>query len=106
MCHGTISNSFSYSTMGEIVMAIKTVITCDVCGIDKKEVNHWWTVWLANSSFHSRVGVKEFSAPPKDQRQHVCGVEHAITLFNRFLSHGTLEKEATSETRNTDSKIH
>lgn len=74
-------------------MAIKTVITCDVCGVDKKDVNHWWSVWIADASFHSRPGVTKEGSRHVQIKQ-VCGVEHALTLFNRFLNHGTLEMEA------------
>ena len=76
-------------------MAFETSITCDICKKKKEQVNHWKTVWIGKSdTFHSIEGVSKSSSSLKYPRKHVCGVEHALTMYNRYLSHGTLEMEA------------
>ena len=71
-------------------MAVQTSITCDVCGVVKGPTNHWWSVGLDKGVFVCRSLDKA-----KENFKHVCGVEHAVVMFNRFLGHGTLEMEDT-----------
>lgn len=80
---------------------ISTTITCDVCGVAKKESNHWFEI-LAGEAFHAakldsvygRTG-KSALGPVKQ----VCGEQCATRLILRWMRTGTLEevppKEAT-----------
>jgi hypothetical protein len=78
-------------------MAIKTVITCDVCDQQKKDVNHWWTVYVSSGEKPAFISFAGLEGEQRKEMRHVCGVEHAITMFNRFLNHGTLEMESPAK---------
>lgn len=72
-------------------MAIKQVISCDVegCNKVKAEVNHWFKVWISSGEF---ITSSKFpNVQVLDGVKDVCGAEHAMTLYSRFLSYGTLE---------------
>lgn len=73
---------------------------CDVCGERRREVNHWWIVWIESASPRQFCAVTfdpsawdriSQRAGAKDQSV-VCGEEHAQVLFCRWLQFGTLEK--------------
>ena len=72
-------------------MAIATSVKCDVCGIEKRQANHWYRVAVQGRKFVSS-GFEAKQEPWRDQKE-VCGPGHAQTLFQRFLSTGTLEME-------------
>ena len=72
-------------------MAIETTIRCDVCRVQKQRSNHWYRVAIQGKKFVS----SSLDAEPKPWKgeKQVCGPGHAQTLFQRFLSTGTLEME-------------
>ena len=73
-------------------MSIKSSpIICDICGIEKQSVNHWWWVRLEGKAF--KVGSLGKKKVPSPNDHHACGSGHAVTLFQRFLTTGTLEME-------------
>lgn len=74
-------------------MAIRQVISCDVCGRDQGAVNHWWCVWVEKGVFHSCSVVKA----PKRKVHHACGNEHETVLHHRWLTTGRLEMEMHPE---------
>lgn len=75
----------------EVVVAIATIVKCDVCGIEKRQANHWYRVAVQGRKFVSS-GFEAKQEPWREQKE-VCGPGHAQTLFQRFLSTGTLEME-------------
>jgi hypothetical protein len=67
-------------------MARKETVTCDVCGAERKEVNHWFV--LAFSPEHGSVSVFPWDRATyyiKDGK-HVCGQACAHKLLDEFLS--------------------
>lgn len=74
-------------------MAIQTVISCDVEGCDKKkdQVNHWFTAWIQQGTFKAYPNTLSALELAANEVKHVCGVEHAVVMFTRFLSHKTLD---------------
>lgn len=74
-------------------MMIRQQVSCDVCKVDKKGVNHWFAVWVVDGIF--RCGE---ITPERVAVSHVCGIEHATILFHRFLSTGVLDMEKHPDT--------
>jgi hypothetical protein len=73
-------------------MSIKAApIVCDVCGVEKQSVNHWWFVRVEGKTF--RAGPLTAKRTPGPNENHACGSGHAATLFQRFLGTGKLDKE-------------
>jgi hypothetical protein len=73
-------------------MSIKlNSIVCDVCGIEKKSVNHWWWLHLEGRKFVS--GSLKNQRVPREEDHHACGSDHAGTLYQRFMANGNLDKE-------------
>lgn len=70
-------------------MSTVQVTKCNVCGAHKKEVNHWYLVWIYDRSFQCApvLSLHPFDNTEKD----VCGRECASKLFSRFLETGSLE---------------
>lgn len=73
---------------------------CDVCGERRREVNHWWIVWVDVTSSKQFCSIP-FAPPVWDRIQQrsraehrsiVCGEEHAQLLFARWMQSGSLEK--------------
>lgn len=76
-------------------MAIEATVKCDVCGLKKERANHWYRVAIIGRRFQSS-SVDAAPKPWKDEK-HACGPGHAQTLFDRFLSTGTLEMEKPTQ---------
>jgi hypothetical protein len=77
-------------------MSIKpSPIECDVCGIEKKSVNHWWWLRLEGKKFVSGSLASQKIAGKEDR--HACGSDHAGVLYQRFLGTGKLDKEMHPE---------
>ena len=82
-------------------MSVKpSPIVCDICGIEKQSANHWWWVRLDGKTF--RAGSLKTQRAPSPKDQHACGSNHAGTLFQRFLSTGTLEMEMHPQAEKTE----
>jgi hypothetical protein len=57
--------------------------TCDICGVIKKEANHWYRVWKNRDDV---IGIAPWSLPMEEMRhQHACGEDHALKLAARLL---------------------
>lgn len=81
-------------------MAYKMTVSCDICGKDKAEVNHWFKVWIDSmvfktTSFENKTkSFENFVLNKEDAHvKDVCGTEHAMVMYNRFLANGTLEAD-------------
>ena len=74
---------------------IPAVIECDVCRVKKQKANHWYRIAVVGNRFQSS-SLDAGPKPWKDEK-HVCGPGHAQTLFDRFLTTGTLEMEKHGE---------
>lgn len=69
---------------------IRTVVSCDACGTDKKETNHWWVLWIDEAGFHAdRLRTVEGDLPVK----HACGSGCANKMFMRWMATGKMEAE-------------
>ena len=71
-------------------MATTSVVICDVegCGKVKKDVNHWFKLGITESGMFRCY---PFSFSQNDLcAKDVCGAEHAMLMFSRYLSHKTL----------------
>lgn len=67
-------------------MGIKTVITCDVCGVEKGDVNHWWIIRTPITPVC--MGIHPFeSSPHFDQVDKIaCGEACVTKLVSQYLS--------------------
>jgi hypothetical protein len=82
------------------------VTTCDVCGVAKQEVNHWWTVRVGfqvnASGTPPTLSIEEFrpGLEPDIDAREVCGQAHAVVLVQRWMATGSLDAPpAESSTR-------
>lgn len=75
-------------------MSTASVVTCDVCGAQKKEVNHWFNIWIAGTRFLCSPAECELTIAGYCTYKDCCGLECATKLFQRFLAHGTLEQRS------------
>lgn len=81
-------------------MSQKVIQVCDVCGVVKKETNHWWKVALLEIPNESPViiiapastSIADYDNIDEKSLRDVCGQEHAQRLLNRYLDHGDLEE--------------
>jgi len=64
---------------------------CDVCGVQRKEVNHWYLVRANRSGLHFP---RKRALGDKD----VCGQACAHLLLDRWLATGSIEKQMTEGT--------
>lgn len=61
--------------------------TCDICGVIKREANHWYRVWkyedgdIVIATWPQQVGLPHF---------HACGEDHALKLASRLLNSSRL----------------
>jgi hypothetical protein len=78
-------------------MASSVVVSCDLEGCDKKKgsVNHWFKVSIDKGTFYC-FPYSDYSKSSPSIKD-VCGAEHAMTFFSRFLSDGTLEMTIPDE---------
>lgn len=62
----------------------KEITTCDVCGVQKKETNHWFRADMTNRRFN----VLPFNDVANGQLQvsDVCGEACLVKLLNKWLS--------------------
>jgi hypothetical protein len=78
---------------------VQTVVRCKVCGVQKREANHWRTVALVPETHELIIG--ELTAEAVDLMRSdpltvaVCGPGDALALVSRWLETGTLEPPAT-----------
>lgn len=55
-------------------MASKKSYVCDVCGVERKEVNHWFVLLDLRSAVSGGIAIRSF-ANGKDlpEAEHLCG---------------------------------
>lgn len=77
-------------------MSTTSVVTCDVCGAQKRTENNWFVAWIIPTSglfntvtYDAYIAYNVHYPNAKD----CCGLECATKLFQRFLAHGTLEQQ-------------
>jgi hypothetical protein len=73
-------------------MATENSITCDVCGVGKRAVNHWWKVWIAPEKGPAQLRIVAADAPSSAFAKDACGQAHLHTLVDRWMETGSLEK--------------
>lgn len=64
-------------------MSAETVYHCDVCGVQKGVVNHWWIAFRGQSIRFCRWTEREANRVPG---LHLCGQACAQKLLDEFLS--------------------
>lgn len=82
-------------------MATKTVVTCDVCGAEKKPGSgNWWNIWLEDQVFHTaELDTVGFYQPPTESAE-VCGIACANTLYARWMMQATITEVTKGESSN------
>jgi hypothetical protein len=67
----------------------RTQYTCDVCGTEKKETNHWWLFVVNDDGFQlAPWGTPWYQTRQRPQAtiQHLCGQACAIRKLSEFMS--------------------
>lgn len=65
-------------------MAIVQKITCDVCGAERKEANHWWMGEEGNS--FSSPKFHDWDETLLATSMHICGEECAHAAISAWFS--------------------
>jgi len=65
-------------------MATRDQVSCDVCGVDKKEVNHWRAIKFTKNVFLCEA-LDETNSQKNSGYQHFCGNAHAVQAFSNWL---------------------
>ena len=76
--------------------------TCDVCGREKRVVNHWWMVRLGEADCcEEDQPLRSFILLPWDASvcrspgiYHLCGGNCATKAMERFMTTGSLDVDA------------
>lgn len=78
-------------------MASKTVVTCDVCGAQKREVNHWWDVRAGGQTeitgdvpYLFVVPIGQECGARSDVVLNCCGQQCVTVLVQRWMAEGKL----------------
>lgn len=61
---------------------------CDVCNVERKDVNHWFLVWVGGHGIiDGGLLVKRWEVTDAfhPEVQHVCGQEHLNVLVSRWI---------------------
>lgn len=68
-------------------MAREQTIRCDICGVSKKDVNHWWIFWTDGIQLVivSAADEKQAVALP-DEYQDACGPKCLGTALDRWAA--------------------
>jgi hypothetical protein len=81
-------------------MSSRLVIFCDNCGIEKRQVNHWWKVWLDQDIFHCSPAEQSIyltdcnGEPATKPIKDICGQACAMVLYGLYLQYNALEVPA------------
>lgn len=62
---------------------IREHVTCDICGIDKKEANHWFTACEEKGTLKLSAGVWKRKRPAT---KHLCGQGCVHRFIDDFLA--------------------
>lgn len=69
-------------------MAVKSTVTCDVCGKEKEATNHWFMVNITSGkgwilpSFHVFLWDRSLN---ENDFKHVCGQGCLVKLLNQWV---------------------
>ena len=72
-------------------MAIRVVVSCDICGIDRKETNNWWTIWTDRSGYNANH--LSLTSPNKPGDKHICGIGCSSKMYMRWMETGKLNTD-------------
>lgn len=67
-------------------MATKTAIICDVCGREKKDVNHWFLVETSEGFHIDKAESIEREKLNLEITKDVCGQNCATKLFSEWMT--------------------
>lgn len=61
---------------------------CDICNVQKKEVNHWFKGYVFHSGESPCVSIYPWESMKQELHGeiHLCGIEHAMQWAGRELS--------------------
>ena len=77
-------------------MAWKESITCDICSIEKKEVNHWFLIYIELHQEPKGFMICSWEEGDwKTAHFHVCGVECAQKALGRHLTNAEIKTGMT-----------
>lgn len=68
-------------------MSARLQFTCDVCGAERRDTNHWFEFYNNGED----AGIRIFAG--NERLKQVCGQKCAHIMLDRWLSTGSLEKE-------------
>ena len=68
---------------------IEQTVTCDACGTVKKEVNHWWIVYLRKNG---ELAIKHANQYRPLKCIDVCGQSCVHMILDRWMATGSIEK--------------
>lgn len=66
--------------------------TCDQCGIEKGETNHWFILFAGANGFEMRPWPDRMEGAYKTSWRHICGQNCASILLARWMATGKLDK--------------
>ena len=62
-------------------MATLNTFICDVCGMQKKDTNHWWLLFIHADS----IGLFKWEAQSKEDALHLCSESCAVKKISEFM---------------------
>jgi hypothetical protein len=79
----------------EAVAVIRLAISCDICGAEKKQTNHWFVACEQNGEL--RIGGWNSRFCKKAGAQHLCGQTCLHKLVDEFMAKTIVEDRAAAE---------
>jgi hypothetical protein len=73
---------------------IETTVRCDVCQIQKQQTNRWWVVAIQGKGIFT---IRDAHRTRPANGVDVCGQNCAHTLFDRWMTTGSLNKPETTQ---------
>ncbi len=76
---------------------------CDICGVQKKETNHWWKAYLAVDGSgvlvtrlddQSSLSLRNDPTQQWDAAADLCGAQHVLEYLSKNLFHSEPQQEA------------
>jgi hypothetical protein len=82
-------------------MSLQVQVSCDVCGRQKREVNHWWVLHPSRlARTHGMPKWLRTSVMPWDEEEaaapnalHICGQACMLKAIERFMQGHEVERE-------------
>jgi hypothetical protein len=82
-------------------MAEKRIYTCDICGAEKRETNHWFVLVRGNAglSVTSLTHFQSLHSPLRqsDELLHLCGQSCAVKAVSGRLFFGLSDGDALAK---------